>query len=669
MKIGPMEKNCVEESLRRAVQIVAKDLDVKKGAVDCTDGAQLQECIILDTLAFVFNRKKTYYKVSTLNWKTPCGAPEVRIQNINRFNTAGGWNNLATYLENRARWKPEQFPNAEVMHHILGALSEIAPSSNTVSNNSQNAADSKDVAAEDFTIRICHSVMNYIDRTSEESSWKKQANDVLSKVLGDLKVIFDKLASVKRAETFKFYEFWRKLTLKLITSQSLPLRLFGWEQIGDLIDASRDMRPPPKSYFVEGSGLSFVNGQYDYGGPMDDDGYASRGGDRSYVKVIPITSADGSGVKKITLFRCTMRSQLKWWFISEADEDQPGTDKDIDYYQHKTRTVDETVPPLTGWLTCRSAGHDPPPTLRSSGVMVPAGEELNTLEHQLARWAISNGVIELVLGDSIHREVVSRSKDLIRFLADMCDKGKASEEINLSNGRTNEFCLQASHLLLAWKTCTSKADAAVSSEVYTLLVSILPSLPVELAIYLLTAIQKSLQDGSDNDKYDFLPEVSDFCSALAKVSTPENNNGQTPALADRVRIEILKLLWQVLTHPGAPSLKTYEQLKQYVGSELQVEPHGEIHRRNFLKSCMEDIARISEIQAGEIDEASALQKVILTRFILETCPQRYAISLVTNEIPQLPLLLFRELLSYLMRRKSISVSPNSRRVSPCYRFV
>jgi hypothetical protein len=296
--------------------------------------------------------------------------------------------------------------------------------------------------------------------------------------------------------------------------------------------------------------------------------------------------------------------------------------------------------------------------------MVPVGEELNTLEHQLAKWAISNGVIELVLGDSVHREVVSRSKDLIRFLADMCDKSEATAESNTCNNHQNSFCLQSSHLLLAWRACTSKADAAVSMEVYTLLVSILPSLPVDLAIFILAAIQKSLEDGAENDKHDLLPEVSDFCSALAKASSPDNNNAQAPFLADTVRKEILKLLWQVLTHPGAPSLKTYEQLKHFVASELQIEPHGEIHRRNFLQSCMKDIAALSEKEMGEIDEALALQKVKLTRFILETCPRGDAISLVTNETPQLPLLLFKELLSYLMRRTSMYLSPNPRRVSP-----
>jgi len=559
MKIGQMEKTCVEESLRRAVQIVALDLNWKQRPD--ADGT-LHECLVLDSLSFVFNRKKAYYKGSKPSWNmAPCGAPEVRIQMIHKFRTVGGWTSLAVYLENRAQFKPEQFPNSEILHHILGALSDIVPVANIVNTRQQVAtAEFRDTAAEETIVRICHAVMNYIDGTSDESSWKKQqANDVLSKVVGDLKLIFDKIASLRREETFKFYEFWRKLTLKLITSQSLPVRLFGWEQVGDLIDASREMMPPPKSYFVEGAGCSFVNGEYVYRGPVDEDGYASRGGEPSYVRVIPASPTDGGG-KKITLFRCTMRSQQKWWFLSEADEDQPGTDKDIDYYQHKSRTNEDSVPPCTGWLTCKNTGLDPPPTLRSSGVMVPVGEELNTLEYQLAKWAISNGVIELVLGDSVHREVVSRSKDLIKFLADMCNKRELAGDALASDHTSNAYCLQASHLLLAWRTCTSKADAAVSLEVYTLLVSILPSLPVDLATQLLAAIQKSLREGAENDKHDLLPEVSDFCSALAKVSSDNHNSQSVPFLSVDVRKEILKLLWGLLTHPDAPSLKAYEQL-------------------------------------------------------------------------------------------------------------
>jgi len=65
--------------------------------------------------------------------------------------------------------------------------------------------------------------------------------------------------------------------------------------------------------------------------------------------------------KDLTLFRCTMRSQQKWWFLSEADEEQLGTDRDIDYYQYKSKEDEELQPPPRGWVTCRTAGIDPPP--------------------------------------------------------------------------------------------------------------------------------------------------------------------------------------------------------------------------------------------------------------------------------------------------------------------
>jgi len=41
--------------------------------------------------------------------------------------------------------------------------------------------------------------------------------------------------------------------------------------------------------------------------------------------------------------------------------------------------------------------------------MVPKGEVYNTLEHLLARWAIENNIVELVLGTSLHHEVLNRS--------------------------------------------------------------------------------------------------------------------------------------------------------------------------------------------------------------------------------------------------------------------
>jgi len=56
--------------------------------------------------------------------------------------------------------------------------------------------------------------------------------------------------------------------------------------------------------------------------------------------------------------------------------------------------------------------------------------------------------------------------------------------------------------------------------------------------------------------------VADFCSALADMSPSEmetidsnNNHIITAGISDGVRVEILKLLWAVLTNTGASSLK------------------------------------------------------------------------------------------------------------------
>ena len=279
---------------------------------------------------------------------------------------------------------------------------------------------------------------------------------------------------------YEYFAFWRELSLRLITSSSLPLRLFGWDEVSTLITESERARPIPRAYMVSGAGTEWINGLYEFDSkrlnrnglyqiqyhmtirPPNDDG-GSHHGDGGVVVVdddssdapqqqhhlpqpppmavvVPLYQTDipsrGHGsasavgrLRMVTLFRCTMRSSQKWWFLSECDEHQPGTDRDVDYYQHKSKREEERLPSKAGWVTCR-AGSDPPPTLEAVGILEPRGEEYNTLEHQLARWAKDNGVIELVLGDGIHPEVVSRSAGLIKFLAGM------SREVNNETSST-----------------------------------------------------------------------------------------------------------------------------------------------------------------------------------------------------------------------------------------
>ncbi|KAL3923844.1 MAG: hypothetical protein SGILL_001410, partial [Bacillariaceae sp.] len=695
-KIGPTERKCVQESMCEAIQVVSVDLQIQ------IERGPAAVCKTLDVLACIFNKKKVYYRGHKGNWSANHyhGLPEVRGHMISLFRQEHGFHRLYKYMmqrmdsehsipvdengtsgdaamemtpdasnpstaTNSPATTPEKaketigagFPTMEQLNYILVALAESIPSAtsrNNVSGNNKNrqkteskSTPEQDEDMEDGAIEIAKATMQFISNCSEDTL-KKIPTELLSQVQGALGRIFDRLVVNRRGSTYEFYSFWRALIWKLITSQSLPLKLFGWQQVEDILAASVHHRPPPRSYMAEGAGCPFVNGPYLYGGATTPDGYALIGSDVSYERKIP--EEEENGGKKLTLFRCTMRSQQKWWFLSEADEEQPGTDRDIDYYQHKSKEHEESEPPREGWLTCRNAGVDPPPKLNKRGRMVPDGEEFNTLEHQLAKWAIENDIMELVLGDSVHRETVARSTPLIRFLASMCERDVGVES---SNERPpNTYCLQESHLLLAWKTCTRKTDAAVSAQIYQLLVSILPSCPASLAIPLLKAIRDSLVQ--TNDKQDNLVEVAEFCTALAVANPTENAKGGALLLSNEVRAEVLELLWQVLMHPDASSLKSYDVLKRYVSTELGVEPEGAKHREKYLQSCIAVLTQNSKLTSGgAVDEIQALKIVKLSHFVLEACTRQQATELAMSETGALPILFFDELVASLERRRSV----------------
>ena len=124
---------------------------------------------------------------------------------------------------------------------------------------------------------------------------------------------------------------------------------------------------PPQAYRVSGAGTEFVNGLYE----LDEECIGSGGHINSdvgvqYHYVVPYNASSGVG-KTLTLFQCTMRSRVKWWFISEADSDQPGTERDIDYYQHKSVSLLEAFPTSSDWILS-SDGADPPPKLEAVGL-------------------------------------------------------------------------------------------------------------------------------------------------------------------------------------------------------------------------------------------------------------------------------------------------------------
>ena len=757
-KIGSHEKDCVQDSLYLAIQIVALDLQLQNSSQSQT--AQQPHCRVLKTLEHSFNRRRNYYSPKKLtnnqsSWAaqhhannnnsataTTAGLPELRIRLIHKFRQCNGFTAIAQYIQNQTHKLPQPsaaslatdqylplFLELDALRQIILAAADIIPrqqqqqqqqsSTNTnspkpnqqthalqqpkptVLSNDPNSEQQR-IEIENDVIALGDAIMEYITHLSDDDL-KKIPVDQLSNLQQDLQIVFDRLATTRRQTTYKFYAYWRQLVYKFLSSPSLPLKLHGWEAVNDLIDACERHRPPPRTFWVQGAGCKFANGLYEYHGPVTPDGYYKPTSEIMYVRAIPHTDPEQGG-HKLTLFRCTMRSQQKWWFLSEADEEQPGTDRDIDYYQHKaaSKDLEEPYPPRKGWITCRTSGIDPPPTMQAIGWMVPPGQERNTLEHQLAKWAIEQKIVEQVLGDTTsHREVVARSTTLINFLAQMCSRedhvlprvpdhllttaattttpqppvspvvaaegveavATAAEDGTVVNIKTSdaestntsttvvertstpeEYCLQASHLLFAWKTCTRKADLAVSAQVYQLLVSILPMCPPKLAIPLLQAVQASLDDPEHTS------EVGEFCGALAEgnvfdVSNQKNGGG----LDEGVRLEILNLLWAVLTHPEASTMKAYDSIKRYVNFELRNEVKGAPHRERFLESCLLSLRKF--VAASVVNEDQALLIVKLTSFIMDACPRQQADALAQHNEGAFPKLIYEELKAYLTRRK------------------
>ena len=536
-----------------------------------------------------------------------------------------------------------------------------------------------------------------------------------------------------REEYNAFHGTLNGLVLRYLTSSSLPLRLLGWEELDSIICHAERMRPPPRQHVVEGAGCGYVNGVFHFGGDVDAEGWAvvlgsnerspNYGDNLKYLREVPaddIAAAEGRPVPRtqdgpasaassdaemasvqaadagrhggkmvLTLFQCGMRSGQKWWFLSEADPDQPGTDKDVDYYQHKSKTPEDmALPPRGEWLTCSRSngtapGIDPPPTLRPRGLMVPQGLESMTLEAQLSAWAVENGVVEIVLGGAdgggTHREIVSRSARLIRFMAAMGkkleeggDQDEATSRRGDGNvdidqhapgavpGRSDPISLSSVHLSLAWKTYMTNPDDSVKVEVCRLLVSVLTSLSDKMATSLLNDVRQSLQMKSGEASQHMADAVS-FCSALASEYPVVHSDGQpqehqlsSSALSSPVRSHALELFWSVLTHEGLSQSSDLDNLREYVRNELRYHPNS---RMTFLDDCRKELERYAgsvppTSADSAVNEGIALRTVGLTRFVLEACPPGQGEGLVAEGKEALTGLLFRELAAYLRRRKA-----------------
>ena len=97
-----------------------------------------------------------------------------------------------------------------------------------------------------------------------------------------------------------------------------------------------------ESFMVHGAGSPHVNGVYEYDGEHD--------GARKYTKM----TEHGQSQSTLTLYRCTLASGVKRWYISDVYSDAPGTSADVDYYWAGKDVILPPTPPCDGWVTCKS---------------------------------------------------------------------------------------------------------------------------------------------------------------------------------------------------------------------------------------------------------------------------------------------------------------------------
>lgn len=378
---GEKKNQIIVAILRTSVDIVGKEL------ISYCDA---KRCTTLDAIASIFDKQKAYYGDSESS-----GNPEVRVDMIKRFGHSSrrGFHHLVTRLAVQAA----EFPNIETLHLLLLASIEATFV----------------MSLDEAPRRISRATMDHLIGLDDLTIYTTQNIYLIRR---DLQRLCKKLSLSTPQVMSDFNQFWRSLTLKLLQSESQVHKLFGLEEIENLIAACRF----PEAYIVKGAGNQIVNGRYEVSPSLITNGCVS-----SQTVTYERTSDCG---EKLTIQPCLMTEPGKshcdvCYFISNA--------KGVDYYFHETSPDEQDKPPLQGWNCI--AGRRPPPTLEHSSNTIPCKDEKGNLEKQLNKWAVENDVYGIISGRCIDESHLRASASLRNFLSKMNTPNLTCEQLVLSN--------------------------------------------------------------------------------------------------------------------------------------------------------------------------------------------------------------------------------------------
>jgi ubiquitin C-terminal hydrolase len=526
--LGALEKSCVEDSTLLIVKLMH------------------HFPLRMDMVLRIFDVHNTYYSGSRSNYQNFLGLPELRINALKIFAENAGFERICEqYCPFDGRWPP-----TPEMLIIMRALKDAG------------AAAPREICAglEKF-------VVTHLLSMSEEQL-KKESTDHMSHMITLL--ISPKNSAMSKDAR---YQFWLQHTLKMMNCSSIVLKLYAWDQVNDIIREALATKPHPLEYIVRQAGTPIVNGSYV--------ACFGAGETPKYVK------AEGSppGGPELTLFRCTMRSKMKWWFLSEADQDKPGTDKDIDYYQHKSNSDEqEREPPLTGWsLTGNpSPGLFPAPLLESRGTFIPEPDVSldEFLISKIPVWVQERGVLSAVFGTTMHRELILRSQKLLIFLADI-------------------DALTEAHLRSIWKAGMLSHDSEVADEIQSLLGTL--SLHLDNTLYatlmdLLTTALRSDEGGREGREHRF-SKVVVFVEKFHRQYSRLLH--QLPASSG---ILFLNLIWALYRHPLSETSKSQPVVEEMLSLCLNETWNGG-NVIAYITECTEQLHSFAALPDKEVDEA------------------------------------------------------------------
>jgi hypothetical protein len=518
--LGPSEVNYIETSVRSALSIFCK---LKPEAIVRN----------IKILAVIFGRDRElcYYYGNKKQFQHYPGHLAFRSQMIRKFAESKGFEKLLEHC-----FKPHHYLGADIMHNLAAAVVEAYEGRQRVIS---------EALAEAIGVQLMQTLLG----TSDEEM-KREDTHVLHNFIFEIQAL---------TKVDDFYGFWLQHTEKILSSDNIVMRLFGWDQITEIVKDAEFSAPAAARYIVSDCGYPPVNGVYEY--KQD---HRDKDGDRSRI----YTKTDAP---QFSLIRCKMREDCKKWFISEINTRNPGTNDDIDLYQQqhahpRDQKYLECKPPLRQkeWCTSNPAknqkhvGVGLGPNLKPDGVLLAAGQsEEDYMVTRVPRWAKSCSLLASVFAaGSVRNEIVGRSKHIIAFLA-------AHDE------------LVDSDLSIIWKCGMSNPDIVICDSVFQLLAELTYQFSPSLFHTLMRTCHSALEAGDLIKVGTYLEKfVTSGSTVLCNVSK----------LPETYVKPFIALVWAVRTHAGFDALKNQKLLQELLSTSLSL-PDGESIALGHVQEC------------------------------------------------------------------------------------